>query len=338
MANAEPSWWYQAGDPWQARVLAPIAQLYGFVAARRMTSAIPERAARPVICVGNFTAGGTGKTPMSLLVADIVEELGGAPWFLSRGYGGRLDGQERVDAARHTAAEVGDEPLLLAARAPTVISRDRRLGAEFIARQAPQNAVVIMDDGLQNPALAKDLTIALIDRARGLGNGRVIPAGPLRAPLDVQIARTDLIVINGPAGNTAAADLAATGSIPTLAAAPKPREAAWLSGARVIAFAGIANPNRFFAMLESCGAVIVERRAFADHQTLSDADASALLARAQSEGATLVTTEKDYVRLRGLDGTRIQLYERARPVAIQLAMPDADRALLKSRIEPLLSR
>jgi len=338
--NAEPSWWYQAGQPWQARLLAPVATLYGTIAARRFAATIPERAARPVICVGNFTAGGTGKTPMSLLVADLVEEHGGAPWFLSRGYGGRLDGQERVDLARHTAAEVGDEPLLLAARAPTVISRDRRLGAEFIARQAPENAVIIMDDGLQNPAIAKDLTIALIDRARGLGNGRVIPAGPLRAPIAFQLAHTGVIVINGTTGSGASADLArlpAAARIPTLSAAPQPRDAtAWLSDAPVIAFAGIANPGRFFTMLERAGAKIVERRAFADHETLSNAEADSLLKSADAARATLVTTEKDYVRLRGLDGARVELFGRVEPVAIQLAMSESDRAVLSARIAQFL--
>lgn len=342
MAASEPSWWYQPERSWQASLLAPIAKLYGGIAVARIKSTTPARAARPVICVGNFTAGGTGKTPMSLLVADIVEQHGGAPWFLSRGYGGRLDGQERVDPARHTAAEVGDEPLLLAARAPTIISRDRRLGAEFIARQAPANAVIIMDDGLQNPSLHKDLTIALIDKARGLGNGSVIPAGPLRAPLDFQLARTDVIVINGVTGAAAAAQLAANPRatlIPQLTAVPGPRDGtAWLSQTPIIAFAGIANPDRFFSMLERAGGKIVARTVFADHATLSRSDAEALIEKADAERAVLVTTEKDYVRLRGLDGARVDLFARAKPVAMRLDMPAKDQALLGSLIAKLLTR
>ena len=340
MAQSEPSWWYAGGATWQRNLLRPVASLYGRIAAARYSATTPERAARPVICVGNFTAGGTGKTPMSLLIADLVEQNGGAPWFLSRGYGGRLDGQERVDPARHTAAEVGDEPLLLAARAPTVTSRDRRLGAEFIARQAPANAVIIMDDGLQNPALAKDLTIAVVDAARGLGNGAVIPAGPLRAPLAFQLARTDLVVINGASGTQARdqlANLAAAKHIPMLSAAPVARgDTAWLAGLRVVAFAGIANPQRFFALLERLGATVVERVAFADHQTLSDTAAENLVARADASNATLVTTEKDFVRLAGLDGARIALAARAKPVAIELQLPDADHTLLGQRIAALI--
>jgi tetraacyldisaccharide 4'-kinase len=336
VAQTEPSWWYSSSASWQRTALRPIASLYGHIATARYSATTPERAARPVICVGNYTAGGTGKTPMALLVADIVAQHGGAPWFLSRGYGGRLDGQERVDPTRHTAAQVGDEPLLLAARAPTVVSRDRRLGAEFIARQAPANAVIIMDDGLQNPALAKSLTIALVDAARGLGNGAVIPAGPLRAPLAFQLARTDLIVINGAAGTRARDQLSGIHSaarIEKLSAAPVPRgETTWLSGARVLAFAGIANPERFFALLERLGAIIVERVVFGDHETLSNAAAENLLSLAETANTTLVTTEKDFVRLSGLDGARVILKERARPVPIVLQMTDGDRAILSKRI------
>lgn len=340
MARQEPSWWYADGPTWQMRILQPVASLYGYIANARFKAAVPERAARPVICVGNYTAGGTGKTPMALLLAGLVEHEGGAPWFLSRGYGGRLDGQERVDPARHTAAEVGDEPLLLAARAPTVISRDRRLGAEFIARQAPENAVIIMDDGLQNPGIAKDLAIAIVDAGRGFGNGAVIPAGPLRAPLEAQLARTDVIVVNGATGTAAREHLArmhVPERIRILSAAPGPRDASeWLNGLPVIAFAGIANPNRFFSMIERLGAKIIERREFADHQTLSYADAADIIAHADKTGATIVTTEKDHVRLAGLDGTRIDLRARAKTIAIELQMPDADLAALRTRIAQLL--
>jgi tetraacyldisaccharide 4'-kinase len=279
---------------------------------------------------------------MSLLVADIVDACGAEPWFLSRGYGGRLDGQERVDPGKHSAAEVGDEPLLLAARAPTVISRDRRLGAEFIARFAPPNAVIIMDDGLQNPTLAKDLTIAVVDAARGLGNGTVIPAGPLRAPLQLQLAVTDLIVINGAAGDTARCQLsamAATASIPCLCAKPVAHgETKWLKNASIVAYAGIANPDRFFSLLEMLGAKVIDRVVFADHETVADRDAEDLLARAKAHNAQLVTTAKDFVRLAGLDGARVGLRNQSKTLDIILQMPDADRAVLSHRIAELIAR
>jgi tetraacyldisaccharide 4'-kinase len=340
--NREPPWWYADGPHWQAKVLRPLAFIYGTIARRRYERTAPYHSRLPVICIGNFTAGGTGKTPTSLLVADLVEAAGGVPWFLSRGYGGRLDGQERVDPARHTAAEVGDEPLLLAARAPTVISRDRRLGAEFIARQAPSNAVIIMDDGLQNATLQKDLTIAIVDAARGFGNGSVIPAGPLRAPLEFQMSLADVIVVNGSDGDKARrqlADMASSTAIPQLAAEAVPRgDTTWLQGAKIVAFAGIANPERFFRLLDSLSAGVIERVTFNDHETLSNVDAEKLIALAERTGAKLVTTEKDFVRLNGLDGARTQLRSCSKMLPITLTMPGKDREFLLARIAEAISQ
>jgi tetraacyldisaccharide 4'-kinase len=345
VARSEPEWWYSSTPQWPAKLLRPVANVYGAVAQWRYARANPYRSQLPVICVGNFTAGGTGKTPMSLLIADLVEAGGGAPWFLSRGYGGRLDGQERVDSARHTAAVVGDEPLLLAARAPTVISRDRRLGAEFIARLAPANAVIIMDDGLQNPALAKDLTIAVVDGSRGFGNGLVIPAGPLRAPLPFQMRLADVIVING-ASNTVSgdrarqqlADMPGASRIPQLSAHPVPRgNTEWLKSTKVVAYAGIANPERFFTLLETLGATVVERAAFGDHQSMSNEDAEHVLALAGKHRAQLVTTEKDFVRLSGLDRARAKLQAASKTLPITLHMPDEDRAALAARVAGVIA-
>ena len=342
MAHGEPQWWYGAGGSWQAACLRPIASVYGVVTQWRYERVTPYRAKLPVICVGNFTAGGTGKTPMSLLIADLVVGGGGVPWFLSRGYGGRLDGQERVDPARHTAAEVGDEPLLLAARAPTVISRNRQLGAEFIERQAPANAVIIMDDGLQNPALAKDLTLAVVDAARGFGNEFVIPAGPLRAPLAFQLGLADVIIINGAHGDRARqqmAKIAHSKSIAQLSAHPLPQgDTSWLKDAKVIAYAGIANPERFFGLLEKLGSTVVERVAFGDHQTMSNDDAEMLMALADQHGAQLITTEKDLVRLTGLDRARIELKKKSKTLPIMLEMPDKDRDVLTAKVAGLKIR
>lgn len=174
-----------------------MGRLVGRVATARLQKNNPYSSRLPVICIGNFTVGGSGKTPLALLVAKLVADEGLEPWYLSRGYGGRLPGPTRVDAALHGSVDVGDEPLLLARRAPTVVSRDRSKGAQFIETIATPNAVIIMDDGLQNRSLAKDLVIAVISEDRGFGNGRVIPAGPLRAPLDVQIGLADAIVVTG---------------------------------------------------------------------------------------------------------------------------------------------
>src|SRR5271170_5688472 len=187
----EPAFWWQPGS---GALLSPLGGIYGIVAALRMQSK-GRRAGVPVICLGNFTVGGAGKTPAALAVGRLLLAAHERPFFLSRGYGGRLAGPVRVDPAVHTAAAVGDEPLLLARLAPTIVARDRLAGAEAARRAGA--GVIVMDDGFQNPALTKDLAILLVDGRRGIGNGRVIPAGPLRAPLETQISEADALVVVG---------------------------------------------------------------------------------------------------------------------------------------------
>jgi tetraacyldisaccharide 4'-kinase len=339
---SEPSWWYGPGSGWQTALLSPIGTLVGRIASRRIQSANPYRSALPVICAGNFTAGGSGKTPLSLFIAKLVAEEDREPWFLSRGYGGRLEGPVRVTAARHTARDVGDEPLLLARSAPTVVSRDRRKGAEAIEGMAAKRAVIIMDDGLQNPALAKDLVIALVDAKRGFGNGLVIPAGPLRAPLDVQTALANLIVLTGgdAAGDRSVVDqLKAMSRAPIISAQTRADDnGAKFRGRRVIAFAGIANPDRFFATLASLGADIIARRAFADHHMFSEAEARDLMEAAERGGAVLVTTEKDIARLSGAAGARATLKERAETVAIRTSLEGEDLDVMRRLIRDAIAR
>jgi len=188
----EPAFWWQPGT---GGLLTPFAVLYGAVAAVRM-QAHGVRAGLPVICLGNLTVGGAGKTPAALAVAHLLHAARERPFFLSRGYGGRLAGPLRVNPAIHHAADVGDEPLLLTRLAPTIVARDRVAGAKFA--QFAGASVIVMDDGLQNPSLAKDLAIVLVDGRRGIGNGRIIPAGPLRAPLGWQLDRAQALVVVGP--------------------------------------------------------------------------------------------------------------------------------------------
>src|SRR5580700_4417453 len=188
----EPAFWWQSGSgTW----LAPLGAIYGAVAAARMRLR-GQRAGVPVICVGNLTVGGSGKTPAALAVAHLLHAAHQRPFFLSRGYGGRLAGPVRVNPAVHRAADVGDEPLLLARLAPTVVARDRPAGAKFA--QFAGAGVIVMDDGFQNPSLAKTLAIVVVDGRRGIGNGRIIPAGPLRAPLGIQLDHAQAIVVVGP--------------------------------------------------------------------------------------------------------------------------------------------
>ncbi|MBS0239110.1 MAG: tetraacyldisaccharide 4'-kinase [Proteobacteria bacterium] len=341
MPASEPSWWYGPDGGWRTSLLSPIGTLVGRIASRRIANAKPYRSSLPVICAGNFTAGGSGKTPLALFLAKLVTGEGREPWFLSRGYGGKLEGPVRVIPTRHTARDVGDEPLLLARSAPAVVSRDRRKGAEAIEAMASKNAVIIMDDGLQNPALAKDLVIALVDQRRGFGNGLVIPAGPLRAPLDIQGKLAHLIVLTGqgPADPSLLQTLKAISSAPVITAETRAQgDVARYRGQKVIAFAGIANPERFFTTLCSLGGDIVARKAFADHHMFSEVEARDLLDIAERAGALLVTTEKDLARLAGATGVRATLGERAESIAIRTAIEDGDLEILRRLVRGAIVR
>jgi tetraacyldisaccharide 4'-kinase len=292
----EPAFWYRPSS-WQARLLAPAAALYGRIAAQRM-AADGERAGIPVICVGNYHVGGAGKTPTVIALAGLLRELGEVPVIVSRGYGGRLRGPVAVDAASHTAADVGDEPLMMASRLPVVVARDRAAGARFARRHGA--TVVLLDDGFQNPGLVKDVSLIVIDARRGVGNGGVFPAGPLRAPLLPQMARTDALVVvgNGTAADAVMAEIVDHGGLVFRAhLAPVEARLAPLRGRRVLAFAGIGDPQRFFATLEDNGVEVVEARAFADHHPYVAAEIDDLRAVAMRRALVMVTTEKDMARL-----------------------------------------
>ncbi|MCF4129114.1 tetraacyldisaccharide 4'-kinase [Methylobacterium sp. SyP6R] len=315
-------WWREEPAP-AARLLAPVGAVYGALAARRMAR-VGEAAPCPVVCIGNFTLGGAGKTPTALAVAACLRDLGRHPVFLSRGYGGRLPGPVRVDPARHEAAEIGDEPLLLARAAPAIVARDRVAGARACAAAGADT--IVMDDGLQNPSLAKDLAIAVFDGAVGLGNGRVFPAGPLRAPAAMQWGHVHAALVIGegePGARVRAA--ARERGLPALRCrlVADPAAAEALRGRRVLAFAGIGRPEKFFATLREIGADLRETRAFPDHHAFTAAEAEALAAEAAAKNLLLVTTEKDRMR-----------WPAARPVTtlpvvLALDEPEAFRDLLR---------
>ena len=293
----EPGFWHGPAS-FNAHLLKPLAALYGAVAAQRLRRK-GLKAGIPVLCVGNYHVGGAGKTPTVLALAKLLRELGETPVVLSRGYGGKLRGPVRVDPARHAASDVGDEPLMMADALPVVVSRKRAEGVPLARAQGA--TVILMDDGFQSPAIVKDASLIVIDGARGIGNGQVFPAGPLRAPLRPQLARTDALVIvgAGSAANTIAAEIAAQ-TKPVLSARLKPDEAqvAELRDKRVLAFAGIGDPARFFNTLRASGIEVAAERAFADHHPYSEAEIESLWAEAKRDGLTLVTTEKDLARLR----------------------------------------
>lgn len=288
-----PAFWSRPVPLWLGPLLWPISAIYGALTLRRMARA-GWRAPVPVIAIGNFTAGGAGKTPTALALARALLDRGERPAFVTRGYGGTITGPHRVDPGRDRAEGTGDEPLLLARLAPTYVARDRAAGARRAI--ADGATCLILDDALQNPALVKDLSIAVVDGAAGLGNGAVIPAGPLRAPFDAQLAHADLVLVIG----EDKADIAGrTGGRKPVLPARIAADGAHLTGLDVLAYCGIALPEKFQRSLEACGARVAGRVDFPDHHSFSDAEAGALLARAAASGARLVTTEKDHVRLRG---------------------------------------
>jgi tetraacyldisaccharide 4'-kinase len=331
-----PSFWWREASL-AATLLMPFAALYGAVAARRL--AAPWRdVGIPVICIGNLDLGGSGKTPTALAVGELLQAAGATPFFLSRGYGGSLAGPVRVEPGRHTAARVGDEPLLLARLAPTVVARDRVLGANFA--RARGASVVVMDDGFQNPSLTKHLSILVVDGTRGIGNARVFPAGPLRAPLPAQLARAHAILVIGEEGTatTSTGEAAWGRKLPVFHGrlVPNPADIAAISGHRVLAFAGLGNPEKFFATLAAAGIEAPVRRSFPDHHLYTDSDAARLVAEAERAGLTLVTTEKDFVRL-DADQVLSPLRERARVVRVGLVVgePERFRAFVLSAISRL---
>jgi tetraacyldisaccharide 4'-kinase len=320
-------WWRPAGLA--AAILSPVGAIYGAVAGSRM--ARPGRTAGvPVVCIGNLTLGGAGKTPAAILAAQILAGEGRKPFVLSRGYGGSLAGPLRVDPARHRAADVGDEPLLLARSAPVIVARDRVAGAE--AARAAGADIVIMDDGFQNPSLQKDLSIVVVDGRRGVGNGSVFPAGPLRAPLDAQLGHAQAVLVMGqPVEAWPVLAHAFARKLPLFHGALEPDQIALAEIQRrpVLAFAGIGDPDKFFATLSVAGIDVKARMPFPDHHRFSRSEALALAERARRDGLLPVTTEKDMARLMGdADAAELAGASRALPVRLVVAEERAFRDLL----------
>jgi tetraacyldisaccharide 4'-kinase len=328
----EPAFWHRPRSL-TSLLLSPLGAIYGMVAGQRLQRRGFD-VGIPVLCVGNYHVGGAGKTPTVLALARMLRDLGETPVVLSRGYGGRLRGPVKVDPERHLAEDVGDEPLMLAGAVAVVVARDRIEGAALAKSQGA--SVILMDDGFQNPAISKDASLIVIDGDRGIGNGSVIPAGPLRAPLYQQLAHTDVLVVigNGTAAAAIAAAIAAQGK-PVLSAHLKASDAsvASLRGKRVLAFAGIGDPARFFRTLRASGIDVVRERPFADHYRFSQAEIETLVGEAKSDGLTLVTTEKDLARLRRREGIPGWAKDVV-PFAVNLEFSDAAqlRKLISERL------
>ncbi len=317
MKRSAPDFWWRPRPTAAAIALSPIARIWGAAAAWRMAKPGAWRAPVAVICVGNFVVGGAGKTPASIALARMARGRGLKPGLLASGYGGAGGAPVLVDPATHTADVVGDEALLLAAVAPTVVSRDRAAGARKLVEQNVE--VIIMDDGFQNPSLVHDLSMVAVDAAAGIGNGMTIPAGPLRAPLKPQIQRADALLV---IGEGEAADplirAAARGGIAILRARIKPTRLKEWRKDPILAYAGIGRPEKFFASLREAGAPVARIFPFPDHYSYGEVDAVKLLEIADFEKLRLVTTEKDLARLAGKGGALGKLRERSEPFHVIL--------------------
>jgi tetraacyldisaccharide 4'-kinase len=314
-----PEFWTSnsAGAAALAALLSPIGALYGFSVRARQASAKPFRSRARVLCIGNLTAGGSGKTPVALALGSMLRARGKTIAFLTRGYGGRSGGPIIVDPARHSAVDVGDEALLLTAKAPTIVAHDRAAGAALA--DSKNVDLIVMDDGFQNFQLTKDLSILVIDAETGLGNRRLIPAGPLREPPETGFKRADGLILMG----TGEPKLPFFDG-PCLRARLIPTAPESVAGRAVHAIAGIGRPEKFFATLLAMGARITGTAAYADHHRFSVFELAAARTAAEAAGALLVTTEKDYLRLDERDRAGIL------PIPVHVAFDDAVplRALL----------
>ena len=318
-----PEFWSGDGRGVVPALLSPISALYARATARRV--ARPGwRAPVPVICCGNATAGGAGKTTLALDLGRRLSNRGIAVHFLSRGYGGYLNGPVQVDTARHDSRAVGDEALLLAAERPSWISADRAAGARAAVEVGAQ--AIVMDDGLQNPTLERDLSLLAIDGSYGFGNGRVIPSGPLREPVLSAASRARAAVLVGEDETRALEQLPRAMPVLRARLVPGP-EAAMLRGQPVFAFCGIGNPRKFFATLHEAGALLAGRSAYADHYPYDAGDMRDLLAEAERLRAIPVTTRKDFVRLP-------QAF-RARVTVLTVTLAWEEPAAIEALLDPL---
>lgn len=297
------SFWWREPD-WRSFLLSPLAAIYGSVARRRMIETEPPQIAIPVLCIGNFTVGGAGKTPTCIAFAQAAKAEGFKPGIVSRGYGGSFKGVHLVNPDKDTAQLTGDEPLLLARHAMVAVSANRLAGAQRLKKQGCD--FIIMDDGFQSARLFYDYALVVVDAARGIGNGKIIPAGPLRAPLMAQMQQASALLritpnhLKGEDASETVIRMAARANKPffdtrLVSVAEQPAE-----GKKFLAFAGIGNPQKFYDSVSELGGEVVISRSFGDHYNYKPEDIRELLIEAREANLVLATTAKDYVRLRGV--------------------------------------
>ncbi|SBW16053.1 tetraacyldisaccharide 4'-kinase [Brucella sp. 10RB9215] len=338
MASEAPPFWWEEPD-WRALALAPAAWIYGRVSGRRLIRAVPPKVSLPVLCVGNFTVGGAGKTPTAIAFARGAIARGMKPGIVSRGYGGNYSGLHLVDPGHDSARHVGDEPLLLARHAAVALSPDRVKAAEYLKSLGCD--FIIMDDGFQSARLHADFSLLVVDASRGIGNGRVIPAGPLRAPLTDQMRKTDALLCIGK-GNGAdfVVRQAARAGRPIYHAQLRPSSSATVAGRRWLAFAGIGNPDKFYESVRQAGGEVVETHSFADHYSFEPDDIRGLVDMARRQGLGLITTAKDHVRLATMPGVPPEFLSKLAVLDVDLEFDRTDALdhILDTVIERFKSR
>ncbi|MEK9677327.1 MAG: tetraacyldisaccharide 4'-kinase [Rhodospirillaceae bacterium] len=322
-----PDFWYSDQQGPMPLLLSPFSSLYALGGKLRQVLTTPASAGVPVICVGNLTAGGTGKTPTVLKLAQLLGAQGRQPHILSRGYGAQISTPVRVDPARHTYRDVGDEPLLLAQTAPTWVSSDRVTAAA--AAIAAGADTLILDDGFQNPRLKKDFSLLVVDGAAGFGNGRIIPAGPLRETVLSGAARADALLIIGE-DKHGVSGMPELSVLPNFSAQLAPVGGEALAGKRLHAFAGIGRPEKFFATLTGLGAELLEKTPFPDHHPYSVDEVERLVQKAAAMDATLITTAKDHTRLapqyKGIEVLDVALELTDQPAVLNTLAPALERS------------
>ena len=305
-----------------SKLLTPLGRLYGLATNLRLKLVKPQKAEIPVICIGNITAGGTGKTPVSISIAKMLATDMYHPIFVTRGYGGKLQ-NVLVNNKKHTAQDVGDEPLLLAEQAPVVVNADRYAGAKLALKEGAD--LVIMDDGFQNPGLYKNLSFLVFDGHFGIGNGKIIPAGPLRETFENGIKRADALIILGKDKH----NLAERTKLPIFYGHTETAQTA-LNQENVVAFAGIGHPQKFYHTLSQQGFNVVETFDFPDHHYYTKDEIEKILQRAKELQAEVYTTSKDFVKIPAIYHKSINVLE----IAVVWNKPEELLQFIKNKISP----
>jgi len=327
-----PSFWYSQKTPKERTaklLLLPLSWVYGFLAKKRFDLYFPVPMEKPIVCVGNLVAGGTGKTPVVLSLVEMLKKEEFNPHVLSRGYGGEEIGPLQVSPGRDTAQDVGDEPLLLVQKAPTWISSDRPLGAQA-AMESGAN-IVVMDDGFQNPIIYKDFSIIVIDGAVGFGNQELMPAGPLREPISSGLKRANAVVIIGEDKTNVIAQIEEEhANVEILRANIEVcKNCIEVKDKKFVAFAGLGRPEKFKNTLLKQGADVIEWRSFPDHHYYKDEELEELIKIAEDNNVQIITTAKDHIRLPEKFKDKISQL----PIVLVWENPEAIIPLIKEAID-----